>query len=49
LPVEQGIKDAVHTVIKHLNRKYGMPVTEVRFRFTKITDDVIENSKHYAW
>jgi hypothetical protein len=26
-----------------------MPVTEVRLRFTKITDHVVENLKHYAW
>jgi hypothetical protein len=49
LPVEKDIKDAIHTVTKHLNRKYGMPVTEVRFRFTKITNHVVENLKHCAW
>jgi hypothetical protein len=49
LPVEQDIKDAIYTVTKHLNRKYGMPVTEVRFRFTKITNHVVENSEHCAW
>jgi len=36
LPVEQDIKDAVHTVAKHLSKKYGMPVTEVRFLQYKI-------------
>lgn len=32
LPVEQDIKDVIHTVAKHLNRKYGMPVTEGNFK-----------------
>jgi hypothetical protein len=44
LPVEQTIKDAIHTVAKHLNRKYGMPATEVRFIFTKPTNYIVENS-----
>jgi hypothetical protein len=48
LPVEQDIKDAIHKVTKHLNRKYGMPAKEVRFIFTKITNHVVENSKHCA-
>jgi hypothetical protein len=34
LPVEQDIKDAIHRVAKHLNRKYGMTTTEVRFLST---------------
>jgi hypothetical protein len=32
LPVEQEIKDAIHTVAKHLNTKYGVPAMEVRYR-----------------
>jgi len=34
LPVEQDIKDAIHRVAEHLNRKYGMTTTEVRFLST---------------
>jgi hypothetical protein len=36
LPVKQCIKDAVYTAAKHLNIKYGMPITEVRFKVTCI-------------
>jgi hypothetical protein len=31
LPVEECVKDAVHRAAKHLNKKYGMPITKVRF------------------
>jgi hypothetical protein len=31
LPVDQEIKNAIHRVAEHLNRKYGMTATEVRF------------------
>lgn len=34
LPVEQDIKDAIYRVAEHLNRKYGMTATEVRFLST---------------
>jgi hypothetical protein len=34
LPVEQDIKDAIHRVAEHLDRKYGMTVKEVRFLST---------------
>jgi len=34
LPVEQDIKDAIQRVAVHLNRKYGITATEVRFLST---------------
>lgn len=34
LPVEQDIKDAIHRVAEHLNKKYGMTAKEVRFLST---------------
>jgi hypothetical protein len=45
LPVEQDIKDAIHTAAKHLNRKYGMPITEVRFRVPYVIEQLeIQNN-----
>jgi hypothetical protein len=42
LPVEQQIKDAIHAIAKHLNRKYGMPVREVRYSWhVKMTITVV--------
>jgi len=34
LSAEKEIKDAIHRVAEHLNRKYGMTATEVRFLST---------------
>jgi hypothetical protein len=45
LPVEQDIKDAIHTAAKHLNRMYGMPITEVRFRVPYVIEQLeIQNN-----